>query len=119
MSWIFFVIGLIATIAIRVVTVLIHINPLYGKIAWYIGVSGFLLFFIYKFNVNQARSKLIERKNLVQKIISQKDLAQDDYNLIGAILCGISSKKERINYFFIFVLSAIVLVVAIYIDVFR
>ena len=63
-SWIFFVIGLIATIAIRVVTVLIHINPLYGKTAWYIGVSGFLLFFIYKFNVNQARSKLIEEKIL-------------------------------------------------------
>ncbi|MBN2830884.1 MAG: hypothetical protein JXL82_01205 [Candidatus Omnitrophica bacterium] len=40
----FFIVGLIATIAIRVVTVLIHLNPLYGQIAWYIGVAGFLIF---------------------------------------------------------------------------
>lgn len=50
-SWIFFAIGLVATIAMRVVTVLIHMSPLYGKIAWYIGVGGFFVFFIYKFRI--------------------------------------------------------------------
>jgi hypothetical protein len=66
-SWIFFIIGLIATVAIRVVTVLMNINPLYGKIAWYVGVGGFLLFFIYKFNVNRKLSNLIDGENLVEK----------------------------------------------------
>ena len=115
-SWIFFTIGLIATVAIRAVTVLMHMNPVYGKIAWYTGVSGFFLFFVYKFRVNQARSKLINQRNLVDKVNNQKQLTREDFDTISSLLCALSSKKERINYFFIFGLSAIALILAIYID---
>ena len=119
MSWIFFIIGLMATIAIRVVTVLMHLNPVYGKISWYIGVGGFFIFFLYKFNVTQTRSKLIEKQNIVDKINQKKELTEDDYKLISGILCSLSSKKERINYFFIFGLSAVALIIALYIDFFK
>ena len=118
-SWIFFIVGLIATVAIRVVTVLIHLNPIYAKVAWYIGVGGFFAFFIYKFRISQERSKKISQRNLVDKINQQKELSKDDYDLIGRILCGLSSKKERINYIFIFGLSAIALLLAIYMDFFK
>ena len=115
-SWIFFIIGLIATVGVRVVTVLIHVNPIYARIAWYVGVGGFFIFFIYKFKVSQARSGAITQRRLVDKIKRKEALAGEDYNLIGAILCGLSSKKERINYIFIFGLSAIALILAIYMD---
>jgi hypothetical protein len=118
-SWIFFIIGLIATVAIRVVTVLIGLNPVYAKIAWYIGVGGFFVFFVYKFKVNQNRSKLISQQDLVAKINQKKQLTNEDYSLISSILCGLSSKKERINYLFIFALSAIALILAVYIDLLR
>lgn len=118
-SWIFFIIGLIATIAIRIVTVLMHMNPIYGKISWYIGVGGFFVFFMYKFKVTQARSKLIKQKNIVNKINQKKQLTDQDYKLISEILCSLSSKKEKINYFFIFGLSALALIIAIYIDFFK
>jgi len=118
-SWVFFIIGLIATVAIRVVTVLIGLNPVYAKIAWYIGVGGFFIFFVYKFRVNQARSKSINQQDLVNKINQKKQLTNEDYSLISSILCGLSSNKERINYFFIFALSAIALILAIYIDFLR
>ena len=115
-SWIFFIIGLIATIAIRIVTVLINVEPIYGKIAWYVGVAGFFIFFIYKFKVNQTRASLVHDRDLLAKINQQDRLSEEDYKIIGAILCSISSKKERINYFFIFGLSAIALLLAIYMD---
>ena len=118
-SWIFFIIGLIATIAMRVMTVLMHINPIYGKISWYIGVGGFFMFFMYKFNVNRTRSKLIEQQNIVNKINQEKQLVKEDYKLISEILCSLSSKKERVNYFFIFGLSALALIIAAYIDFFK
>ena len=118
-SWFYFIIGLIATVALRVVTVLMDMNPIYAQIAWYIGVGGFFVFFIYKFKVNQTRSKLISQKDLVDKIVHQKQLTEEDYNLISAILCSLSSKKERINYFFIFCLSAVALLLAIYMDFFK
>lgn len=97
-------------------TVLIHMDPIYGKIAWYLGVGGFFVFFVYKFKVNQTRSNLINQESLVDKFAHQKQLTKEDYSLISAILCALSSKKERINYFFIFVLSAVALFLAIYID---
>ena len=118
-SWIFFIVGLVATVAIRVVTVLIHLNPVYAKVAWYIGVGGFFAFFIYKFRISQERAKNISQRNLVDKINQQKELSKDDYNLIGTILCALSSKKERINYIFIFGFSAIALLLAIYMDFFK
>lgn len=118
-SWIFFIIGLVSTIAIRVVTVLIHLNPIYAKIAWYIGVGGFFIFFIYKFRIAQARSRAITHRNLVDKIGQEKQLTKEDYSLISTILCALSSSKERINYFFIFALSAIAILLAIYMDFFK
>lgn len=114
-SWIFFIIGLIATIAMRLVTVLIHLNPVYGKASWYIGVGGFFVFFIYKFRISQARSKLIRKQNILDKINKGK-LEKEDYKLIDEILCSLVSDKEKINYLFIFILSALALIIAIYID---
>lgn len=118
-SWIFFVIGLIATIAIRLVTVLTHTSPFFGKVAWYIGVGGFLLFFIYKFKVSHSTSKLIAKNDLIHKVSNQGQLSKDESELIGSILCSLSSKKEKINYFFIFAISAIALVLAVYFDFIR
>lgn len=115
-SWIFFIIGLIATISIRVVIVLINVDPIYAKIAWYIGIGGFFIFFVYKFRVSQARSNLIRERKLVDKISQKGRLTEEDYSLMSTILCALSSKKERINYFFIFGLSAVALIVAIYFD---
>jgi hypothetical protein len=115
-SWMFFIIGLIATVAIRVVTVLMNIHPVYGKIAWYVGVGGFLLFFIYKFNANRGLAKLIGEEDLIKKARGQKPLSSEEYNLIAGILCSLKSEKERINYFFIFTVSAVALVLAVYFD---
>ena len=118
-SWFFFILGLVATVAVRAVTVLVNMNPLYGKIAWYIGIGGFFVFFVYKFKVNQARYHLITKKDILAKINSQKALSGEDYNALGAIICSLASKKERINYFFIFGLSALALLLAIYMDFLR
>ena len=117
-SWIFFIVGLIATIAMRVVTVLMHMNPIYGKISWYIGVGGFFIFFVYKFKITQARSRLIEKQNILNKIDGEK-LDSQDYKLIKEIICALSSNKEKINYFFIFILSALALIIAVYFDFFK
>ena len=115
-AWIFFIIGIIATIAIRIVTVLIHFEPAYGKIAWYIGVGGFFLFFLYKFRINTGRVRIIEQNGLMDKLGERRRLSKEDYRIIGGILCALSSKKERINFFFIFWLSAVALLIALYID---
>ena len=115
-SWIFFIIGMIATISVRVVTVLAHINPIYGEIAWYIGVFGFFIFFIYKYKVEQARYHLIIKSSLMEKVAQGDAIAKEDRELIGSILCALSSNKDRINYLLIFVSSALAILIAVYLD---
>ncbi|MBU1078140.1 MAG: hypothetical protein KKH98_12660 [Spirochaetes bacterium] len=117
-SWIYFFIGIVAAIAIRLVTFLIDLGVFYAKASWYIGVAGFIIFFVYKFRILQERSKQISKQNIVEKIDRKWSLTNEDYLLIKTILCSLSSKKERINYFFIFGLSAVALVIAIYFDFF-
>lgn len=118
-SWIFVAIGMIAAASIRLITVLIYFDSIYGKIAWYVGVGGFLVFFAYKYKIFKSRSIIITKKDLIGRVKEQKQLTAEDYNIIGNILCGISSMKERINYLFIFATSAISILVAIYFDFIR
>lgn len=118
-SWMFFIIGLVATIAIRAVTVLVHIKPTYGQIAWYVGVLGFLVFFVYKFKVEHARSRLIKESRLIYRIMHEDAMEKGDRALVSSLLCSISSGKDKINYFVIFASSAIAVAVAVYLDFFR
>ena len=115
-SWVFFIIGLIATIAVRAVTVLVHINPAYGQIAWYIGVLGFFIFFAYKFKVEHARSQLIKKSGLMHKISQEGKMERSDRELIGSLLCSLSSNKDKINYVVIFASSAVAIAMAVYLD---
>ncbi|MFA5005061.1 MAG: hypothetical protein WC561_02890 [Candidatus Omnitrophota bacterium] len=118
-SWLFFLVGLIATVAIRIVMVLDAYHPIYGKIAWYIGVAGFFIFFVYKFKVDIARSRLIQKEQLADKLQNKASLEDKDYRLLSSILCSLSSRKDLINYLFIFVSSMLALLIAVYIDIFR
>lgn len=118
-SWIFFIIGIIAAISIRVVTILANLRPIYGQIAWYIGVLGFLIFFIYKFIIEKRRQRIIKNKDIMSKIIKQENLTDEDRKLISDILCSLTSNKDKINYFIIFFTSAFALIVAIYFDFFK
>jgi len=118
-SWIFFIIGLVATFAIRAVAVLVHMNPLYARAAWYVGVGGFTLFFVYKFKVNISRSRVISQRKLLKRIDEGEGFTREDNEVIRAILCALDSKKEMVNYVFIFGLSAITILFALYMDFFR
>lgn len=118
-SWLFFFIAIIAAISIRAVNVALDINPVLAKLFWYIGVSGFFVFFIYKYRNYNILHRELERTKIIDKLLNKDKLSEDDYEVLGTILCNISSKKDKINYFIIFFFSGIALVLAIYTDFFR
>lgn len=118
-SWIFFFIGLVATIAVRVVPFLMHFDPFYAKLASYLGIIGFFVFFAYKFRVGHARSRVIEKNALIEKVAAGSRLSDEEARLVGEILCSLVSRKEHVNYLFIFGLSAVVLVIGVYMDFLR
>ncbi len=115
-SWIFFFIALIAVVSLRAVNIVLDANPLFAKILWYTGVIGFFIFFVYKFRYDQVLHRELQKTGLTDKLLHNKDLSQHDREVLGTILCKLSSKKDKINYFFIFASSILALALAIFFD---
>jgi len=115
-SWVFFSIGVVATVAMRVIEPLRSVSPLYGKISWYVGVAGFLLFFIYKYLGSRRRSEVIRLSGLKEKLESNSGLTAVDYGVLAELVCSEDNWKERVNFFVIFALSAAALAVALWMD---
>jgi hypothetical protein len=115
-SWIFFMVGLIATIAMRIIEPLNVFSPVYGKISWYVGVLGFTLFFLYKYRVLLGQNRIILETGLKEKLSSHGNLSDGDFALLSQILCSQYNWKERVNFIAIFSLSALALALALYTD---
>lgn len=118
-SWIFFFVALIATISIRMVNLVLGFHPLLAKAFWYTGVLGFFAFFIYKFRNDHILQREIERAKLLDKLLNKEKIDEHDYEILGTILCRLNSKKDKVNYFFIFLFSGLALIFAVYIDFFK
>jgi len=116
MSWVYFIIGLISIVAIRIPMFFDAAHPAYGKIAWYIGVIGFLLFFLYQYKLVKQKTRLINDHALLIKISDPHSLSPGDCERIRVLLCSQTSFKDKINFAFIFIVSALSLVWAIYVD---
>ncbi|MBD3388068.1 MAG: hypothetical protein GF416_03385 [Candidatus Altiarchaeales archaeon] len=115
-SWIFFLIGVIATVALRVIGPLDSVNPMYARLSWYVGVAGFFIFFIFKYRESRRRSKIIRSEGLKEKLVSGSDLSESEYMLLAEIVCSQDNWKEQANFLIIFALSGVALLIALWMD---
>jgi len=118
-SWVFLFIGIMAAIAMRLVALFLHVNTVYAKISWYVGVLFFFIFFIYRYSISSKRARSIYQRDLIRKMREKEVLDDDDRKIIGEILCGLNSKKERVNFIVIFVLSGVALIIAAIVEMVR
>lgn len=114
----YFWVGIVATAAYRIVIFLTHVDPIWLKVCWYVGTIGFVIYFIHRYQVSELRSELIKKNNLAEKINGVNTLNEDDKASLKYIFETLQSSREKWNYIFIFVASAIALLVAIYLDFF-
>lgn len=111
-----FILGILATVAYRIIVVLNHYSPLLVQIAWYTGTIGFVWYFSHRFKVENRRDKIITENNLVQKIEKAENLSSQDKELLAYILRGLQTSLSKWNYITIFIISALALVYGIYQD---
>jgi len=112
----FFIIGLVATISIRLIGITGLFSYILTKLLWYVGIVGFLLFFIYKFKTENERRRLINNRDIIEKIVNNEKIAYEDKEALVSVLCSLTSKKDIINYFVIFFTSGISLIIALLFD---
>jgi hypothetical protein len=116
LSWVFLLIGVIATISIRVVNLVLPFGAFWPKFFWYIGVAGFFLYFLYKFREDKILRAKLEKHQIHRKLSNNQSLETEEKEFLRTMLCRMRSNKDAINYFFIFSSSAIVLLLAVYQD---
>ena len=107
----FFIIGILATLSIRLIIVFKHINPDYIRTFWYAGVIGYIIFFAFRFYITSKRKSLINKHDLISKVQELKELGEEDKELLGYIVSSIVKSKEHLNYIFIFASSILAIVV--------
>lgn len=105
-----FALGIIATIAYRIIVVLNHYSPLFVQISWYIGTIGFVWYFAHRFKVENRRDNLITNLNLVDKIRNQEKLNNEEREVLLYILSGLQTSLSKWNYIAIFILSSLALI---------
>ncbi len=111
-----FAIGIIATIAYRIIVVLNYYSPLWVQIAWYIGTVGFVWYFVHRFQIEKKRQKLIERLQLINKVNQSNDFNAEEKNALSYVLSSLQTSLARWNYIAIFVFSSLALVYGLYQD---
>jgi hypothetical protein len=111
-----FVVGIIATIAYRIIIVLNDYSPMWVEVAWYIGTVGFVWYLIHRYNIENKRDYLIENLELAKKIENKEELSDEERNAAVYILKGLKTSLAKWNYIAIFVFSTIALLYAIYQD---
>lgn len=105
-----FVLGIIATIAYRIIVVLNGYNQIYVQISWYVGTIGFVWYFAHRFNVENRRDRLITDMGLEDKIRENKVLTDQERESLVYILGSLKTSLSKWNYIAIFFFSAIALI---------
>lgn len=111
-----FIVGVIATIAYRLVVVLNHYSQFWVEVIWYIGTIGFIWYFGHRFNVENRRDQLIEKLNLIEKTQAGQPFNAEDKNALLYILKSLDTSLAKWNYIAIFVFSGLAMAYAVYVD---
>ena len=115
LKWIFFWAGVIATFAYRIIIILNFYSPYWVKVFWYIGTSGFILYFGYRFDIQRREKNLIQDYNLLSAVKKSKLKGKQKKVLEYVIKTNLNS-KARWNSLFIFLLSILALIIRIFLD---
>lgn len=111
-----FLVGIIATVAYRIIIILNYYSSLWVEISWYIGTIGFIWYFAHRYRVQNHYSEIIRKRKLKDKLC-RNDLDEDDCQALTHIVSSLDSSKAKWNSILIFILSALALGYAIIVEI--
>ena len=115
-KWSLFIIGIVATIAYRIIIILNYYNPIWVKVSWYVGTIGFIFYFGYLYKLQSKRADLAIKYNLLGAVKEMKGLKVKQKEALEYIVKSNATSKVKYNSAIIFILSVIALIVGIVLD---
>jgi len=113
---IYFIIGIIATVAYRIIIFLNFYDPMWVKVSWYVGTIGFIIYFWHRYDVSQKRAMLVVENDL-EKAVRDSNLKGKQKKAIAYLVKTSRTSKSKINFVMIFGLSVAALIFGILLDV--
>lgn len=108
----FFLTGIIATIAYRIIFLL---DPFWVKIVWYIGTIGFILYFWHRSHIESKRANMVRDYDLIN-VIEKSDINGEQKSALSYLIKTSLTSKARYNSAFIVIVSLMALVISIALD---
>ncbi len=107
------ILGILSALAFRSLMVLGYVEPSLVVPVWYFGVIGYTIFFMYRFYITIKRKRAIRDHQLIEKVNAGECLQGQDREVLLYLLTSICISREHINYYIIFALSIIAIIVDI------
>jgi len=115
----FFWSGIIATLSYRAVIVLTYFDPLWIKVAWYVGTVGFIIYFGHRYSIEKKRAQLVEDLQLIKAVQDAKDINKEKTEALCYLVETTLTSKARWNSMFIFITSIIALIIGLVLDIIK
>ena len=112
----YFWVGLISALSLRLVIIADHYGDIYARVMWYMGILGYLWFFAHRYHIGKRRYGVIKDLDLHDKIDRREPLTEEDFEGLNYIMRSLSVSKERLNYLVIFAFSIIAIVLSLALD---
>jgi len=102
----FFLLGVLSSVAFRLIIIFQKTNPGWVRPTWYFGVLGYMAFFIYRYYISLRRKRVVAESGIIEKLRSGAVLSAEDREAALYLLISIQKSREDWNYLAIFILSA-------------
>ena len=110
-SFSFFLLGIVSAIAFRIIIVFQRIEPEWVRPVWYIGVLGYIGFFMYRYAIARKRKNVIKDFELIEKVRANACLSKEEREVVTYLLSSLKKSHEDTIYLIIFLLSIISILV--------
>ena len=112
----YFWLGIIATFAYRIIIVLNFFEPVWVKVAWYVGTIGFIVYFWSRYKVVKQFSTLIADEKLEDAVEKAENVSDDQRKALTHIIGTLRTTKAQVNYEIIFILSVLAFAAGLFLD---
>ncbi|MDD5191817.1 MAG: hypothetical protein PHH54_04045 [Candidatus Nanoarchaeia archaeon] len=115
-STFFFIIGLIGAVGFRIVLIVNKWSTLSASLIWYIAVTSYILFYLYRYYIEQKRRQILVSGRLKYKLDNGIELNEQDRKNIKLIIDSLMVSKQNLNLIILVIVSIVSLIIQIVLD---
>jgi hypothetical protein len=112
-----FVLGMCCTFSFRIIPILSQLQPRWVRPVWYFGVLGYVIFFFHQYRISKRRRQTVQQFDLIKSLRNNEPMSAQQRQAATYVLESVTKSRERINYYVIYILSALAVAADIMLEI--